>query len=94
MEIGKDGTALDVMTAAADQDSKYNFQTTYDSNKGYDINGIGKTKNGSGFWNFYYKIPTLSEVPSPLRVSSVVIPGNAWEIIMRYEKGQQNKVTL
>ena len=95
MEIGKDGTALDVMVAAANQDSKFNFQTTYTGNKGYDIDGIGETKNGSGFWKFYYKVPTMSDVvASPLRVSSVVIPGNAWEIIMRYEKGQPNKVTL
>ena len=93
MQIAKGGTALDVMTAAADQNKKFNFQTTYTGNIGYDIVGIGDIKDGSDSWSFNYILPGMLKVKeSPLKVSNIIIPGNDWEIIMRYEKGQLNKV--
>ena len=88
MQIAKGGTAMDIMIAAADKDSKFNFWATYYGNMGYSIDAIrGAAKKGSGSWVFYYKIPGVSkEIKSFFGVSNVVIPGDNWEIIMRYEK--------
>ena len=90
VQIAKGGTALDVMTAAADKDKKFNFTTTYKSNEGYHIDNIIGEDNTprAGFWVFYYRNPTMSEIKkSSLKVSSLLIPGNDWEIVMKYEKG-------
>ena len=88
VQIAKGGTAMDVMIAAADKDSKFKFQATYYGTRGYDVDAIrGTAKKGSGSWVFYYKISGVSkEIKSSLGVSNVVIPGENWEIIMRYEK--------
>ena len=86
VQIVPGGTALDVMIAAADKDSSFNFKSTYYGNSGYFIDSIDKTSNEKPcYWSFYYEIPGLPETKSPLGVSSVVIPGNGWHIIMRYE---------
>ena len=89
------GTALDVMIAAADRKSALNFKSTYFGNNGYFITQIGDTANnasiGTGcFWSFYYKIPGLAETRSSLGVSNVVIPGDGWSVIMRYEQFQHS----
>ena len=88
VDIVKGGTALDVMIAAADQDRKFDFQAQYNGNIGFMINAIGDVQvdNKTAYWAFFYTIPGLSETPSSLGVSSVVIPGNDWKIVMRYTK--------
>ena len=80
------GTALDVMTTAADKFSYFNFKSTYFGNSGYFIDTIaGIASSDPCYWFFYYKIPGLPETKSSLGVSNVVIPGSGWTIIMRYE---------
>ena len=80
-------TALDVMIAAADKDSNFNFKSTYFGNSGYFIDSIaGIASSDPCYWFFYYIIPGLPETKSSLGVSNVVIPGSGWTIIMRYEE--------
>ena len=96
VRIGAGGTALDVMIAAADKRRALNFKSTYFGNSGYFITQIGGTANnasiGTGcFWSFYYKIPGLDETRSSLGVSNVVIPGDGWIVIWRYEQFQHSE---
>ncbi len=94
VKIETGGTALDVMIAAADKKSAFNFKSTYFGNSGYFITEIGGTANDVGtgcFWSFYYKIPGVPETQSSLGVSSVVIPGNGWIVTLRYEQFQHSE---
>ena len=87
VRIANGGTALDVMTAAADQDEKFNFQARYYGNTGYTIDAIGNNpaSKGSSYWAFsYYNPKTEEETSSSFGVSNVVIPGNGWRVIMKY----------
>ena len=80
-------TALDVLVAAADIDSDYNFKSSYYSNTGFAIDAInGTASQNPCYWFFYYQILGLSLQKSQLGVSNVVIPGNGFTIIMRYMK--------
>ena len=72
------------MYAAADQDSKFNFKSSYFGDSGVFIDAIGGTASANPcFWLFYYDIPNVNEFLSPLGVSNVIIPGE-WDIILRY----------
>lgn len=87
VQLETGGTALDVMIAAADRDRSFNFKSSYFGNSGYFIDSIaGIASSNPCYWFFYYKIPGLPETKSSLGVSNVVIPGNGWRIIMRYEE--------
>ena len=88
VEIPTGGTALDVIIAAADKDSSFNFNSTYFGNVGFDIYSIaGTATTPSCYWSSYYVIPGgKGETSSSLGFSNIVIPGNKWEIILRYEK--------
>ena len=88
VQIERGSTALDVMSVAADKDSKFNFKSTYFGGSGYFVNAIGGTaKSASCFWAFYYKVAEIKdEKKSSLGVSNVVIPGDDWEVIMKFEQ--------
>ena len=78
-------TALDVMIAAADKDSSYNFKSTYYGNSGYFIDAVNGTENKDPcYWFFYYIIPGLSPQRSQFGVSNVVVPGNGFTVILSY----------
>ena len=86
VQIAKGSTALDVMAAAADQDTKFNFQATYYGNSGYFTDAIGgvSAASGSFYWSFFYEnLETTEETSSTLGVSNVAILGNGWKIIQR-----------
>ena len=90
VRIETGGTALDVMTAAADKNSDFNFVTTYFSDTGYFVNAVRGTPSTvpSGvncYWGFYYTIPGVpGEIFSSVGVSDLIIPSDGWHIILRY----------
>ena len=88
VRIEAGGTAFDVMQAAADKDRNFNFQTKYFGNIGFSVRDIGGTESvpsDNCFWFFYYIIPGVrGEIRSSLGVSNLIIPGDNWQIILRY----------
>ena len=87
VQIETGNTALDVLVAAADNNSYYNFKTSYYGNAGFAIDAInGTASQNPCYWFFYYQIPGLPLQMSQLGVSNVVVPGNRFAVVMRYMK--------
>ena len=89
-------TVHDVMIAAANVDNSYNFKTTYfgDNIIGFYTEAIGATANAPPcFWWFFFQMPGLPVTFSPLGTTNVVVPGDEFTVIFRYQKASDNTVT-
>ena len=82
--------ALIVMQEAASMNSNVRFSAKYFGSKlGYSIRKLNGTKsdlNESCFWFFYIQDPKGNEFRSPLGVSNLVLRGNGYSIIYRFQR--------
>lgn len=78
-------TALDIMEMAANEGMEYEFSASFFGVLGYLIDGVnGVQTEAPCSWTFYIRAGSIEIVPD-IAVSDYV-PGNNFEVILRYEQ--------